>query len=105
MMLLTIFALVSFRQIPLQLFGSCVEPLPLKSVVSFVECHEGKSVFRVPSSTLRMNHTTVPAQYAVPVVSVRNVKPRLLRVDFLANVVYILCVLNMYVSVVTPGYR
>ena len=45
MMMLTIFALVSFRQIPLQLFGSCVEPLPLKSVVSFVACQEGKLVF------------------------------------------------------------
>ena len=45
MMLLTIFALVSFRQIPLQLFGSCVEPLPVNSMVSFVVCQEGKSVF------------------------------------------------------------
>jgi len=45
MMLLTIFALISFRQIPLQLFGSCAKPLPFKSVVSFVACQEGKLVF------------------------------------------------------------
>ena len=47
MMLMMIFVLVSFRQIPLQLFGSCVKPLPLKSMVNFIACHEGKSVFRL----------------------------------------------------------